>query len=207
MPEPIVLTKPNGERLVKLEAINAFLQPLGAKLWPLDLANLPGPVRAALEREQMSEQEAALIKAFFLLPRERLLDLMAECGREPHVPGGGALETRVLPHDYIYPNLMQITATNVPTLYDKMHINHAQDGTGVDEFAQFLHGWGMYLRHRLPDGTEWEMKLNCPSNEQGWLIYYEGKHPHLGSPAQCSPGSKFLVQVIGPPVWTMEYVE
>lgn len=192
---------------MELKAINDFLVPQGTKIWPLDLANLPGPVRAALDREQMSEQEAALIKAFFLLPRERLLELIAECGREPHVPNGGALETRVLPHDYTYPSLMQITAKEPPTQFDQLHRNHAEDGTGVDEFAQILRGWGFYLRHRLPDGTEWEMKLSCPSDEQGWLIAYEGKHPHLGSPAECSPGSKFLVQVIGPPVWTMEYVE
>lgn len=207
MAAPLELTKRNGECLTELEAVNAYLLPQGIQFWPLDLANLPGPVRAALDRDKMSEQEAALIKAFFLLSRERLLELIAACGREPHVSGGGALETRVLPHDYTYPILLQITSEEPLTLYDQLHCNQASDGTGVDEVIQFFRGSGCYLRHRLPDGTEWEMTLSCPSDEQGWLFTYSGQHPHLASPGKCSPGSKFLVQVIGPPVWTMEYVE
>ncbi|MBX7433096.1 hypothetical protein JDV09_13395 [Mycobacterium sp. Y57] len=204
---PLELTTDDGELLTDLESINRFLAWQHSKVWPLDLGDLPPEVRVALDTENTTSRQAELVLRHFLLPRDRLLGLIAECGREPQVPGGGALETHVLPHDYDYPHLFEIHAGDRITTYDVFHSNRAEDGTGVDEIVQMLRGQGLLMRHRLPDGAEWSLRMSCPGPEQGWLSTYEGSHPHIGSPADAAAGSKFLVQVIGPPIWTMEYLD
>jgi len=204
---PLQLTTDTGELLTDLKEINAFLALHQSRVWPLDLSDLPQAILTALDKEKMSEHEVEQVKEYFLFSRERLLDLIAECGRQPQVPGGGALETHVLPHDYDYPCLFEIRSGERITRYDRFHSNHAADGTGVDEIAQMLRGQGLLMRHQLPSGSEWSLRMSCPSREQGWITTYSGLYPHIGSPADATPGSKFLVQVIGPPVWTMDYVE
>lgn len=207
MTAPLELTTNSGELLTDLDSINSFLDQHQSRVWPLDLSDLPRLVRSALDQEEMSDQEVELVMQHFLLPRERLLEIMAECGREPHVPGGGALQTHVMPHDYEYPRLFQIHAGDHITTYDVFHSNHAEDGTGVDEIVQMLRGEGLLMRHLLADGSEWSLRMSCPNAEQGWMSTYEGLHPHIGSPADATPGAKFLVQVIGPANWIMDYVE
>jgi hypothetical protein len=205
--DPLELTTDDGELLTDLAAINAFLASHHSKVWPLDLSDLPQDVRTALNAENLSDEQAELVMRHFLLPRERLLELIAECGREPQVPGGGALETHVMPHDHDYPHLFQIHAGDHIAAYDAFHSNHADDGTGVDEIVQMLRGQGLLMRHRLADGAEWSLRMSCLGPEHGWMSTYEGRHPHIGSPADATPGSKFLVQVIGPPQWTMHYLD
>ncbi len=207
MSDPLELTTDDGQLLTDLRAINDFLDRHHSKVWALDLSDLPRDVRTALDTDKMSDQQVESVMRHFLLPRERLLELIAECGRAPQVPGGGALRTHVLPHDYDYPQLFEIQAGDHITTYDVFHSNHADDGTGVDEVVQMLRGQGLLMRHRLPGGAEWSLRMSCPGPEQGWVSTYEGRHPHIGSPAEATAGSKFLVQVIGPPVWTMEYVD
>ncbi len=204
---PLELITDNGDLLTDLDAVNDFMAPHHCKVWPLDLSDLPDDVRGALDTEHTSSRQAELIARHFLLPRERLLELIAECGREPHVPGGGALSTHVMPHDYDYPRLFEIHTGDHITTFDRFHSNHADDGTGVDEIVQMLRGTGLLMRHRLPHGAEWSLRMSCPGPDQGWMSTYEGAHPHIGSPAEATPGSKFLVQVIGPPQWTMDYLD
>jgi hypothetical protein len=205
--DPLELTTDDGELLTDLEAINNFLARHHSKVWPLDLSDLPQEVCIALDTEKLTDQQAEVVMRHFLLSRERLLEVIAECGREPHVPGGGALKTHVMPHDDDYPHLFEIHAGEHITTYDVFHSNHAQDGAGVDEVVQMLRGQGLLMRHRLENGSEWSLRMSCPSPEQGWMSTYEGLHPHIGSPADATPGSKFLVQVIGPPLWTMDYLD
>ena len=53
------------------------------------------------------------------------------------------------------------------------------------------------------------LTLECPGGEQnsGWLITYDGARPHIGSLSSARPGTKALVQVIGPPKWRIRYVD
>ncbi len=41
--------------------------------------------------------------------------------------------------------------------------------------------------------------------ESGWIVTYGGGRPHIGSLSKASAGTKLLVQVIGPPLWTMRH--
>ncbi len=58
-------------------------------------------------------------------------------------------------------------------------------------------GTGVVLIQRLPDGRLPKLHLDCPSEDAGWIVTYDGALPHAGSISGASPGSKILMQVIG----------
>jgi hypothetical protein len=65
-------------------------------------------------------------------------------------------------------------------------------------------GKGLVIRHLLPSGVNLTMRLDCP-RESGWLVTHNGGKPHIGSFSQATPGTKCLIQVIGPAHWAMRY--
>lgn len=60
------------------------------------------------------------MKTHFLLPRERLLEIIAATGRKPNVPGGGELTTSVATHGYTYPHLWIVQVRNL--LFRSKHL-------------------------------------------------------------------------------------
>jgi hypothetical protein len=186
-------------------AVNAGLAPYGARVWQLDLAGVPADVRHLLLQRHLTTSEADRVKAHFLLPREQLLQFIAEAGRTPHLPGGGSMAPFVENHGYAYPQLYLAEAGADYTRFDRFHINTADDGTGVDEIGQLLHGGGVRIRQRRPGLGMVCLHLSCPSPDQGWIVTYDGGSSHIGSISAASPGTKFLMQVIGPARWTMRY--
>jgi hypothetical protein len=192
---------------VSLDAVNAGLAPYGSRVWPLELAGVPEDVRRLLAQPCRTDLEAARVKARFLLSRERLLRLIAEAGRAPHVPGGGSLAPFVENHGYAYPQLYIAEAGVDHNRFDRFHVNTADDGTGVDEVGQLLHGGGVRILQRRPGLGVATLHLSCPSAEHGWIVTYDGGSSHIGSLSTASPGTKFLMQVIGPERWVMRYDE
>ena len=192
--------------LTDLDEINEILARIGSRVWPLSLSETDQRILALLNKASLADEEVDQVKAHFLLPRGRLLDVIREAGREPHVPGGGALETHVMPHDYWYPNLFVAKEGEDYSRYDTYHVNRSNEKVGVDEVAQMLSGSGLIIRHLLPDRSEMSLTLNCPKPGQGWLLTHDGNCPHIGSFSSASVGSKVLVQVIGPEEWVMEYI-
>ena len=191
--------------LTELDPVNAALAPFGARVWPLDLdAAAPG-LRGLLARPTLDAAEAERIEAAFLLSREALLAKLAEAGRSPHVPGGGALETEVANHGYAYPQLFVVEEGADYTRFDRFHVNVAEDGTAVDEVMQILAGGGVRILQRLPGEGAVTLTLDCPSAGKGWTVTYDGAVSHIGSMSAARPGTKALMQVFGPARWTMRY--
>ncbi len=188
-----------------LAEINAVLLPLGMRVWPLALGDQPADVKALLGQPSLTEDEASALKDHFCLGREALLALIRDTGRNPAVAGGGALSTRMESHGYDYPQLYQVGPALDFSRFHRLHINRAEDGTAVDETIQLLCGGGISAYRRTPGGTILTLTLTCPSREQGWTMSYSGGEPHTGSIDKASVGTKILVQVIGPPLWTMRY--
>ena len=199
------LERADGFASVEIEAVNAALARFGAMVWPLDLGGVASDIRGLLARPTLDAAEVERIKAALLLSRETLLGKLAEAGRSPHVPGGGAVETAVANHGYSYPQLFVVEAGADYTRFDRFHVNVAEDGTGVDEVMQILSGGGVRILQRLPDGEAVTLTLDCPSAEQGWTVTYDGAVPHIGSMSSAAPGTKALMQVFGPARWTMRY--
>jgi hypothetical protein len=75
-------------------------------VWPLDLGSTPEDMRRLLRQPTLTETEALRVRTYFLLPRERLLEIIAAAGRQPNVPGGGELTTFVSNYGYSYPQLL-----------------------------------------------------------------------------------------------------
>ena len=199
------LERADGFASVEIGAVNAALARFGAMVWPLDLGGVASDIRGLLARPTLDAAEVERIKAALLLSRETLLGKLAEAGRSPHVPGGGAVETAVANHGYSYPQLFVVEAGADYTRFDRFHVNVAEDGTGVDEVMQILSGGGVRILQRLPDGEAVTLTLDCPSAEQGWTVTYDGAVPHIGSMSSAAPGTKALMQVFGPARWTMRY--
>ena len=190
-----------------LSAINDALMPYGSRVWPLNLGDQPAQIRHLLGQPSLSTPDRQAVMDAFLLPRERLLEILAEAGRTPQVPGGGELATYVEGHDYGYPQLYLTEAGVDYTRFDRFHVNTADDGTGVDEFMQVLSGGGVRILQRIPEHGVVTLYVDCPSQDDGWLVTYSGAYAHIGSLSQTHPGTKVLMQIIGPARWRLRYVD
>jgi hypothetical protein len=199
------LTLPGSSApLISYADVAEALAPFGVGLWPLDLGAAPAELRRLLRKPGLDEGEAGRVRAHFLMPRARLLEVLGAAGRAPHVAGGGALETLDATHGVPYPELYQVAAGIDYSRFDRFHVNVA-DGMAVDEFMQVLAGGGVRYLQRLPAGGALELALGCPDAAAGWLVAYDGGRQHIGSFTACAPGSKILMQIIGPARWTMRY--
>jgi len=136
-----------------------------------------------------------------------MLEVIAQAGRKPQVEGGGKLETYVSNFDYWYPELYVVETGVDYTRFDRFHVNVADDGSGVDEFMQVLHGGGVVVHQRRPDRVVITVHLDCPSESSGWLMTYDGTLPHIGSLTNAALGTKLLQQIIGAPAWAIIYVD
>ncbi|MEO1193692.1 MAG: hypothetical protein AAFY02_18190 [Pseudomonadota bacterium] len=190
---------------ISLEDANSLIAPVGMRIWPLPVAQLPESLDAQRRAETISADARQALLDAYLLPRARLLSLIEEARQRPHVPGGGALTSEVTTHGQTYPQLHCVEAGIDYGRFDHWHRNLAPDGSGTDEVWQVLWGSGFCVHQRLPDGRHLALTLACPRPDQGWLGTYDGARPHMGSVASASIGSKVLVQVIGPDRWEMLY--
>jgi hypothetical protein len=193
--------------ITDLDAVNDVLAATGTRLWPLDLSEAPSEVRALLADPLPSLAEQARILEHFLLPRQRLLQIIRDAGRVPEARNGGSLETFVVNHGYGYPHLYVVEDGVDYGRFDRFHVNVAEDGSSIDEIFQQLCGAGFEVVQRLPDGTELRVTLDCVAADSGWLGTYSGAAPHQGRVSSAATGSKILVQAIGAPRWSLRYVD
>jgi hypothetical protein len=207
--QPGIVLEVRGERrpVTDLPAIQAAMRELGVGVWPLDLSGTPEDLRQLLREPSVTEEEKQRLLDHFLFSRERLLETIAGAGRRPHVPGGGELTTVVESHGYSYPQLFVAEAGADLSRFDRFHVNHSDAGVGVDEIAQMLCGDGFVLHYRRSDGVVFTLRLSCPGQDWGWRTTHDGSLPHIGSFSAASVGSKCVVQVIGPPAWSIHYLD
>jgi hypothetical protein len=208
-PERGIRLEREGERadLSSREQVNAALAPVGTRIWPQDWSDLPNDLKDFLADPDPPPERTAEVMPHFLLPRERLLEVLAQAGRRPHVPGGGALTTLDETHGVTYPQLYVAQAGADFSRFDRMHINVGADGTPVDDVVQLLCGSGLVLQQRLPSGETVKVSLACPAHDAGWLLTVDCAIPFIGSFSAASAGTKAVSQVIGPARWKMEYLE
>jgi hypothetical protein len=188
-----------------LDAVNAGLANYGSRVWPLNLTGVAADLRKILAKPNLTRAEADRVKQHFLLPRERLLQLIGEAGRTPHIPGGGSMTPFVENQGYAYPQLYVVDAGGDYHRFDRLHVNTADDGTGVDEIGQLLSGAGIRIVQSRPGLGTATLHLSCPSADFGWIVTYDGGAPHIGSLSAAIPATKFLMQVIGPERWSLRY--
>ena len=108
-------------------------------------------------------------------------------------------------HNVQYPELYIVNPGVDYSRFDRFHVNKAEDGTGVDEMMFVLRGSGVRLLQHLPDAGLVTLYIDCPEDDYAWYVTYSGAYPHIGSISGCEPGTKVLMQVIGPASWHMRY--
>jgi len=208
-------TSPDGIRLefaggrppvTDLTHINETLHPVGFRAWPLDMSGVPDKIRQLLAQPALDDAQATPVKQHFLLPRERLLEIIRDAGRTPQVSGGGELSTFDTGNSVTYPQLFVIGPGTDYTRFDRFHVNATDDGSGLDEVMQVLSGGGIRVLQHLPDGEQFTVSIDT-ADEHGWIVTYDGGRPHIGSFSYAQPGTKILMQAIGPPRWHVTYVD
>ncbi len=190
-----------------VDEVQAQMRGIGIGVWPLRLDEAPDDIRQLLGRADLTDQETTRVRDHFLLSRERLLELVAESGRTPNVAGGGALETMVANQGYGYPQLWVVQGDVDYTRFDRFHVNTSDDGIGVDEVLQMISGEGVIVRTRRPDGTVYNLRLDCLSDDACWMFSYDAGQDHIGSLSSATPGTKLVVQAFGPSDWSLRYTE
>lgn len=188
------------------DEINAALHPIGFGVWPLDLSGAPAAISQVLTQPTLTDDEVAAVEGQFLLGRERLLEIIAAAGRTPQVPGGGAMSTFDATNGVTYPQLYVVEAGVDYRRFDTFHVNTTNEGPGIDEVMQALAGGGFRILQHLPGEGELTVTVDC-DDAQGWIVTYDGGRPHIGSLTHARPGTKLLVQAIGPPRYEVAYVE
>lgn len=184
---------------------NEVLRAWGIRIWPIDLSPVPGDIRTLLQQSDLTENDEERIKAHFLLSRERLVEMISAARKQPHVPDGGELTTYDATHGYYYPQLWVVQRDLDYSRFDRFHVNMSDEGIAVDEVMQMLSGSGLVIQHRSSSEGLITLHLDCPREDAGWCVTYSGGDPHIGSVSSAAPGTKLLVQVIGPASWTMQY--
>lgn len=190
-----------------LPAVQQELESIGIGVWPLPLGDLPAELADLLALPLLTEAQTLALRDHFLLPREEILELIAASGRTPNVPGGGAMETVVANQDYGYPQLWVVQNDVDYTRFDRLHANVSDDGVGVDEVLQMIAGAGVVVRAEQSDGAVYRLELDCPSADRCWIFCYDAGQSHVGSLSAATPGTKLVVQAIGPPEWSLQYTE
>jgi len=202
--EGVVVDLADGSHAVGADAANHALGPFGTKVWPIDLASTGADVRALLGLPRLTAAQNDRVRDAFLMSRQRLLEVMSEAGRQPSIPGGGELSTLDVVNDVRYPQLYVVDPTVDYGRFDRLHENVADDGTVLDETMALIWGGPIRLVQRLADGSLATLLLRVVE-DSGWLVSYGGL-PHIGSLSGAAPGSKVLVQAIGPARWQARYV-
>jgi hypothetical protein len=193
--------------ITRLAEVNDVLAATGTRLWPLDLSDIPAAIGGLLRKPRLSPEDQARLRDHFLLPRQRLLEIIRDAGRVPQAENGGSLETFVVNHGYGYPHLYVVEDGVDYSRFDRFHVNVAEDGSSIDEVFQQLCGDGFEVVQRLSDGSEFCATLDCIDTNSGWLGTYSGADPHQGRVSRARPGTKILVQAIGAPRWSLKYVD
>ncbi len=191
----------------QLAEVNQALRPYGSFVEVIDFTDAPAEIQGLLKKEDLTGSESDVLQSYFLLSREALLGVIKKAGRQPGVPGGGALSTRDTTHGLSYPRLYVADPRVDYSRFDRFHFNQAADGTSVDEILQVLFGGGFRMQQQLAGHPDIELHMDCGEDGSGWLFTHPGSHPHIGSMSNARAGTKILAQVIGPAEWEMRYID
>jgi hypothetical protein len=180
---------------------------VGTGVWvaPVDLSSEPDETKSLLAKRVLTDAETAVLGQRFTLSREALLETIELAGRTPHVPGGGALDTYCIETETPYPAFRTLDPAMDFSAFVPFHVNRADDGTGTDEVGHVVSG-DMKYRFRLPEGI-YVLEMYCSAPDMGWRFTFDGSAPHGGLFDAVVPGTKVMVQAIGPERFHMRYVD
>jgi len=172
--------------LTDVAQVNEVLRQVHVRV---SLVPTPTWVSARLERikgNPLSKDESDQIMEDFALSRVDLLEQIRLAGRQPATLDGGILAITAT-NGGGYPNINDLgslskdTVSSVNRLVGPIHVNTADDGTGIDEVMTAIAGGPFNWFFVLPDGVV--VKLTSSSIDAGddaVRVSYPGLTPHAG---------------------------
>ena len=169
-----------------IKNVNAVLSSIGVRVNEIPLPKAAHPILKVSQQRAINPQETKELLSIFALHRGELLEQISQAGREPEAHRGGFLSTSevgVAPYPKIYD--MKALSPDVMTYlqekFGKLHVNSAENGTGIDEVMSIVSGGPWTWFFLLPDDVIAKLTLGYVALEgTGWRISYPGLVPHGG---------------------------
>lgn len=207
---PATLTFSDGrESAVDLKQINNVLHTVGVHLDEVIIPEKANTILNISRTKALSPWQKEQILSIFELNRKALLKQIRQAGRKPAIENGGSLSTHeenVPP----YPKIYDLKAMDEQDRIDaqhkfgKLHVNYAEDGTGVDEVMTLVSGGPWTWFFLLKDNTVAKLTMSkVTSKGPGWRLSYPGLTPH-GAFMDAKDGI-CVAYIHGPKVWQMHY--
>lgn len=169
-----------------IENVNSVLSSIGVRVSTLSLPKEAKPILEASKTRALTSNESAKLISHFSLHRGQLLDQISKAGRTPAVHRGGFLSTSevgVDPYPKVY-DMKSMTPDVMAFLQDKfgrLHVNMADDGSGIDEVMTIVSGGPWTWFFLLPENVIGKLTLgHVGINGEAWRISYPGLVPHGG---------------------------
>lgn len=166
--------------------VNTVLSSIGVRVSELALPKAALPILKTSQSRAINPDETKQLLSIFSLHRGELLDQIAQAGRQPEAHRGGFLstsETGVAPYPKVY-DMKALTPEVTAYLqekFGKLHVNSAEDGTGIDEVMSIVSGGPWTWFFLLPGDVIGKLTLGYVGLDgKGWRISYPGLVPHGG---------------------------
>ncbi len=169
-----------------LENVNAMLGQVGVRVSEIALPKDALPILKTSHSRVITPEETQELLSIFSLHRGELLDQIDKAGRQPAANRGGFLSTSevgIAPYPKVY-DMKALTPEVTAYLqekFGKLHVNSAENGTGIDEVMSIVSGGPWTWFFLLPNDVIGKLTLGYVGlGGLGWRISYPGLVPHGG---------------------------
>lgn len=169
-----------------LENVNAMLRQVGVRVSEIPLPKSALPILKTSHSRAINPEETQELLSIFSLHRGELLDQIDKAGRQPAANRGGFLSTSevgIAPYPKVY-DMKALTPEVTAYLqekFGKLHVNSAENGTGIDEVMSIVSGGPWTWFFLLPNDVIGKLTLGYVGLDGlGWRISYPGLVPHGG---------------------------
>jgi len=169
-----------------LENVNAMLRQVGVRVSEIPLPKSALAILKTSHSRAINPEETQELLSIFSLHRGELLDQIDKAGRQPAANRGGFLSTSevgIAPYPKVY-DMKALTPEITAYLqekFGKLHVNSANDGTGIDEVMSIVSGGPWTWFFLLPNDVIGKLTLGYVGLDgPGWRISYPGLVPHGG---------------------------
>ncbi|MBL4797546.1 MAG: hypothetical protein JKY50_09040 [Oleispira sp.] len=169
-----------------LNKVNAVLTQVGVRVSKVALPKAAASILKTSQSRAINPEETKQLLSIFSLHRGELLEQIDKAGRQPAAHRGGFLSTSevgVAPYPKVY-DMKALTPEVTAYLqekFGKLHVNSAENGTGIDEVMSLVSGGPWTWFFLLPNDVIGKLTLGYVGLDgPGWRISYPGLVPHGG---------------------------
>lgn len=192
-----------------LNNVNAVLTQVGVRVSEVALPKAASSILKTSQTRAINSEETKELISIFSLNRAELLDQITKAGREPATHRGGFLSTSevgVAPYPKVYDmkSLTPEVAAYLQEKFGKLHVNSAENGSGIDEVMSIVSGGPWTWFFLLPNDVIGKLALGYVGLDgMGWRISYPGLVPHGGY--LDSESGLIVAHAHGPKNFVMRY--